>query len=70
MISQYNQTVPINLPLTVVISLYLQSFSQKIISVKLVVSYDVIVELSIVTSKLKTNFTLTIFCEKGYWNVS
>ena len=36
-------------------------FHKKILSVKLVVNYDVIMELSIVTSQLPTNFTLTIF---------
>ena len=44
----------------------LRSFSQKIVSVKLVISY-VTIELSIVTSQLTTKFTLMIFYEKGCW---
>ena len=41
-----------------------QSFSQKIVSVKLVVSYDVIKDQSIVTSLITTDFTLIFLCEK------
>ena len=33
------------------------SFSQKIVSLKLVISYDVIIEISIVTLQLATNFS-------------
>lgn len=41
----------------------------KIESVKLVVIYDVIVDLIIVTSQITTNFLLQLFCEKGFWTI-